>query len=200
MKTLKRTVSFIDANNHRAIIDVEITTRNKYFEFTASGQYKGSYGQCLDQIKPRTQSQGNLIRWWEKCHLKELKVKNSDDIINRICDNIQQEEKWFQANKTKKEGEEKTLELMEEWGIDEENLEACEAFMKVFGLDELSDFEENYCGVWGDDEDFTIEQCESMGLIDNDLKFPHDCINWEEAASQFMQDYVEENGYYFRDF
>ena len=68
-KLLKRKVSFIDADKHRVILDVEITNRNKYPEFTISGRVAGSGGQCQDSIKPRTDAQTILLHLWDKWHL-----------------------------------------------------------------------------------------------------------------------------------
>jgi hypothetical protein len=72
MKTFKKTISFIDADKHRATITTEITKRNGYFEFTATGEYCGSGGQCLDSIKPKTDKQTELINLWKKYHLNGM--------------------------------------------------------------------------------------------------------------------------------
>lgn len=58
--------------------------------------------------------------------------------------------------------------------------------------------EEAYVGHYMSDEEFAMETAESMGLLDGDSTWPHDCIDWERAARELMYDYVEEGGYYFR--
>ena len=87
MKTLKRKVSFIDANNNRQKVELEITTRNGYFEFTCSGES----GQCQDRISPDGEFQELLIELWNKYHLngmnagteKQLNIlKKSEEKMN----------------------------------------------------------------------------------------------------------------------
>lgn len=63
---------------------------------------------------------------------------------------------------------------------------------------ELGGFEEAYQGEYRSDEDFAEEMAEELGLIDNNLSWPHNCIDWECAAKELMYDYSEENGHYFR--
>jgi hypothetical protein len=70
--TYKRIISFLDADRKKATIEVEVTTRNGYLEFTASGEYCGSAGQCLDSIKPATPEQKKLIDTWEQWHLNGM--------------------------------------------------------------------------------------------------------------------------------
>ena len=70
--TYKRTISFLDADRKKATINVKVTTRNGYPEFTASGEYCGSLGQCLGDIKPATPEQKKLIDTWENWHLNGI--------------------------------------------------------------------------------------------------------------------------------
>lgn len=68
----KREISFLDADRKKATIEVEITTRNGYPEFTASGEYCGSLGQCLDSVKPATDEQKELVALWQQWHLNGM--------------------------------------------------------------------------------------------------------------------------------
>ena len=45
MKTLKRKVSFIDANNNRQKVELEITIRNGYFESSYAMDFYTNYQQ-----------------------------------------------------------------------------------------------------------------------------------------------------------
>lgn len=72
METLKNSFSFKDAENNKVECVIEITTRNKYFEFTMSGNYTNGGGQVFDQVKPATKAQKKLISLWKKHHLKEV--------------------------------------------------------------------------------------------------------------------------------
>jgi hypothetical protein len=72
MKTINRTIEFLDAENNKVIFNAEITTRNNYFEFTASGEYAGSMGQCFDHVKPANDNQKALIDIWHKYHLNGM--------------------------------------------------------------------------------------------------------------------------------
>lgn len=194
MKTFLKTISFLDANNHRANLDIEITERNGYPEFTVSGQFLGSFGQCLDEIKPKGINQNTLINLWKEYHLKDVsQVKNFYTLLIETIENIEKEEKEKVIKDT-------IEQKMEEWGIDESQKEACEAYLECMGEEDLKDFEECYCGEFTDDEEFAREQAESLGLINNDVNWPNNCIDWEKAARELMMDYTEQDGYYFRNY
>ena len=89
-------------------------------------------------------------------------------------------------------------EMMEEEGINEELLDACEAYLKAGLAHDLSDFEECYCGQWDDDEDFAKNVAEDTGALLSDAQWPNYCIDWEYASEELMHDYTEQDGYYFR--
>ena len=72
------------------------------------------------------------------------------------------------------------------------------AYSELVGEDYIEDVEEAYNGQWGSDEEFAEQMAEDLGLIDNDGKWPHYCIDWEWAARELMMDYMEQDGYYFR--
>jgi len=63
---------------------------------------------------------------------------------------------------------------------------------------QLSDIEEAYNGQYSSDEDFAQDMAEQLGAIDNNAKWPQNCIDWEYAAKELMYDYSEDNGHYFR--
>jgi len=95
--------------------------------------------------------------------------------------------------------EEKLAQMMEEYGIDEDQKEACEAYLSVMGSGtDLRNFEESYSGEYDSDEDFAQEQAEQLGLINESATWPNNCIDWELAARELMYDYSEQDGYYFR--
>lgn len=66
----------------KAQIDFGVTYRNGYPEFTASGHFEGSSGQCLDQIKEAYWSKlpsgdfHDLICMWRDYHCKSLEKAN----------------------------------------------------------------------------------------------------------------------------
>lgn len=70
---MKTTVIFKDAKGNKVVFNAEITERNGYPEFTASGEYCGSMGQCFDNVEPATESQAKLIELWHKWHLNGMK-------------------------------------------------------------------------------------------------------------------------------
>jgi hypothetical protein len=196
METMKKEISFIDADNRRARVEATITTRNGYPEFTLSGQYMGGHGQVIDNIKPANEDQAELVRLWTKHHLKDVSsMHNFKEHLEGVLARIESAEA---ARDTKKlEGDEVILENMEQEGIDESQLDAVKAYISLYG-DDLNDFEESYQGEYRDDEEFARELAESVGDIDREARWPYTCIDWEEAAAQLMQDYSEEGGYYFR--
>lgn len=59
----------------KAQIDFGITYRNGYAEFTASGHYDGSSGQCIDSIDKAYPEDAEVKRWARihtSCHLKKV--------------------------------------------------------------------------------------------------------------------------------
>ena len=199
MENYKNTIEFIDEAKRRAIVDIEITNRNKYPEFTMSGRYEGSWGQCLDSVKPKGLYQTQLIELWHDYHLKNVSsVHCFKDNLVALINNIEAQEKEREENDKTTE-EEKLSQMMEEYGIDEDEKEACEAYISIMGSGtDLRDFQESYSGQYDSVEEFAQEQAESCGLIDNTATWPNNCIDWEQAGRELMYDYCEQNGYYFR--
>lgn len=62
---------------------------------------------------------------------------------------------------------------------------------------EVESIEDNYQGEHDNDVDFTIEFCESVGDLDEQMRFPYNCIDWDKAAFELMQGYSEQDGHYF---
>jgi antirestriction protein len=67
----------------------------------------------------------------------------------------------------------------------------------ALGIDP-SNIEEAYQGQYSSDEDFARDMAEQLGSVDKKASWPNNCIDWEYASKELMYDYVEENGYYFR--
>lgn len=86
MKTINRTIEFLDADNNKVIFNAEITTRNNYFEFTASGEYCGGLGQCFDSVKPANDNQKALIDIWHKYHLNGMNAGTPEQ--SEYLDNV----------------------------------------------------------------------------------------------------------------
>lgn len=63
---------------------------------------------------------------------------------------------------------------------------------------EADDVAEAYQGEFGSDEEFAQEMADQLGLLDKNMSWPYNCIDWEYAAKELMYDYFEENGFYFR--
>ena len=58
--------------------------------------------------------------------------------------------------------------------------------------------EEAYQGHYRTDVEFAQQFAEDMGLIQPNLSWPYSSLDWSDAAAELMQDYCEEDGYYFR--
>lgn len=59
------------------------------------------------------------------------------------------------------------------------------------------DAQESYQGEYGSDEDFVMQLLDDIGALPDDLpSYIH--IDWERTARDIMMDYMEDNGYYFR--
>jgi len=68
----KINVKFKDKENNLAKLQIEITHRNGYLEFSMSGEYNNGMGQCLDSIRPADNNQKRLIEIWKKYHLNGM--------------------------------------------------------------------------------------------------------------------------------
>jgi len=157
----KREISFLDADRKKATVTVEITGRNGYPEFTMSGDYCGSFGQCLDSIKPSTKEQKQLISFWKKYHLNSKAKKLPEDFeetIDTLLDTIQEqeEERAGEPLFTRFSNDAEVLELVEDkTDFSGRDAELCAALCKMFDLTEndLSDIEidGNRVTVQGDD-------------------------------------------------
>lgn len=200
-QNFKKTIEFIDADKHKAIVSLEITDRNGYQEFASSGLYLNTAGQCLDNIKPKTQAQKDLLALCNKYHLndrEEALPANFSEDLKRIIHLIELEEAAnFNSAPIKSEGE-KLAELMEEFGIDTDLEDACKAYLDITDAEDLRDFEESYAGEFNGDEEFAQDLAENVGAIDKNAIWPNNCIDWEKAAREIMFDYSEQDGFYFR--
>lgn len=108
---------------------------------------------------------------------------------------IEYEEKEYKPDETK----DALAVMMEEYGIDEDRREECAAYLEGMGSGtDLSDFKKAFSGKFDSDEDFARNMAEELGAIDSNAQWPNNCIDWEKAARELMQDYFESNGYYFR--
>lgn len=87
--------------------------------------------------------------------------------------------------------------LSEENGLDEE---INQAYIDNIGEEYTTaeDVAEAYMGKYRRDEDFAEEMAVELGYIRNDVNWPYNCIDWEQAAHELMYDYFESSGYYFR--
>lgn len=65
---MKRKIIFKDKDKNIFSIDVKILDGR----FSASGDYGGGCGQCLDHIKPKNEHQKKLIDLWHKYHLNDM--------------------------------------------------------------------------------------------------------------------------------
>ena len=77
MNTDKKTsVKFKDKNNNLCSVDIEITHRNGYPEFTMTGEMGSSGGQCYDSIVMADSKQKKLIEFWKTYHLNGTNAGN----------------------------------------------------------------------------------------------------------------------------
>ena len=198
--TFQKSVSFLDADNHRVKVDCEITNRNGYPEFTVSAQYLGSFGQCLDSIKPKTKAQKQLIKTWKKYHLQNIEgVQNFQKILQETLEQIQKETEP-EEGLTLESTDEQVLKQMHEYGIDEAHLAACCAYVKSNepATITLEDFAEAYYGEFDSDEEFTKNIAESCGGINATETWLYKHINWQDAADELLaSDYYKQGNFYF---
>lgn len=140
-------------------------------------------------------------------------VSNSDDIIDSrdviamVADlesqiedlNSEMEAKDLEIeliDSESEEGREKIADLSLE--IDDLQGQRSDLQERLNPVKALADECEGYASDWQygatlirDDyfEDFAREEAESLGLIKDEIGWPYDCIDWQEAAEQLQQDY-----------
>ena len=111
MKTTKQDIkgSYKTADG-KAQIDFGITYRNGYAEFTASGFYDGSSGQCIDDIAkayPENEMVQALAAWHCAHHLEAVKdafvdkVKRAVENFPAVSFHDNQSEKFLTSNEIK---------------------------------------------------------------------------------------------------
>lgn len=67
-KNLERNITFKDSEGVKCRLEIKIEDGN----FSISGSRAGGGGQIQDHIKPRTQAQEALLKWWETYHLNDM--------------------------------------------------------------------------------------------------------------------------------
>jgi antirestriction protein len=60
------------------------------------------------------------------------------------------------------------------------------------------DFAEAYQGDHATDADFAQELAEELDLVNDSVSWPYTCIDWDDAASELMNDYWSDGQYHFR--
>ncbi len=81
----------------------------------------------------------------------------------------------------------------------EDNRLSPEVYWAAEALDiPAQDVRDAYQGQFNSDEEFAQNWAEDMGLIQNDLSWPYNCVSWPDAARELMMDYATEDGHYFR--
>lgn len=87
----KRQISFKDADNIKYKLDLEITHRNGYPEFSISGEGNGSCGQCQDSIKPSNKKQSELLKLANEYHLNGMSAgtEKQNNLLKNMSDNYE---------------------------------------------------------------------------------------------------------------
>lgn len=80
--------------------------------------------------------------------------------------------------------------------LDTEQAEIYAAYRKNFD-GSWWECQDRYQGSYKSHKDFAQEYADSAGYTDREVSWPHYYIDWEAAAADLMQGYVEENGHYF---
>ena len=72
MDNAKKSILFTDKTKSLVKLEIEISHRNGYPEFSISGNYGHSGGQIQYHIKPKNEAQSNLLSLWSKHHLNSM--------------------------------------------------------------------------------------------------------------------------------
>jgi len=90
------------------------------------------------------------------------------------------------------------IRINTECGKDTDRKEALRTFVEYFGVEELDNFDERYCGKYDSEAEFAeeiVNECYSEELSE----FAKMYFDYEKYARDiFVNDYLYENGYVFR--
>ena len=82
--------------------------------------------------------------------------------------------------------------------FDDEKLQAYEAFISIFGNDDISTFEESFQGVFDSEEAFTEQLVDDCGYLSNVPATVANYFDYEKFSRDlFMSDYHFDNGFVF---
>lgn len=107
-----------------------------------------------------------------------------------------QEERLEAANKVEECGTQAGCLALEDW--DKNNLEELRGLCAVWGA--VCDAGEEATSDWSEGvacirdsyfKDYAYGYAEDMGLIGQNIQWPHTCIDWDKAARELKQDYTE---------
>lgn len=123
---------------------------------------------------------------------------NSLDLIERMEE--LQEERLEAANKVEECGTQAGCLALEDW--DKNNLEELKGICAVCdaGEEATSDWSEGVTCIRDSYfKDYAYGYAEDMGLIGQNIQWPHTCIDWDKAARELQIDYtsIEVNGVTF---
>jgi hypothetical protein len=145
METMKREFTFLDAKRNLVEAEAEITTRNKYYEFTASGNYKNGGGQVFDHVNPANDAQKRFIDLWHEWHLNGSDnplPENFDTELEALIDEIEELEEERKGESLIDLDDDELIELIEEETIfSGSEAHLCAALVKMFDLTD-NDFDD----------------------------------------------------------
>lgn len=145
IETFKKEIAFVDAKHIKFTLDVEITERNKYPEFTISGTGENSHGQVLDNIKPANEHQQKLVDLWKQYHLKNVgNVEDFTEDLEQILSDIEEKEEERRGKPLKDLSDAELIAVIERETYERErDAELCAALVKMFDLceNDLQDIE-----------------------------------------------------------
>ncbi len=161
----KKKISFTDKNKNRFNVDVEIAyphimqggkrvpNSKLKLQFSASGDFGGSSGQCLDSIVAANDAQQHLVDLWKDYHLDTIPAGFLHDLTDIIAD-IEKAEEAREFVEYADDAQ--LLRIIEEkTEFTDRDAQLCAAFVKMFQLkmDDLADIkiDGNECTVEGFD-------------------------------------------------
>ena len=94
---MKKKFEFKDATGAKVKVKLKIEDG----EFTMSGQYRGSSGQCFSDVDPEGDDQATLLEYWDKYHLNKTKpgTRVQMDLVKDIPGFVEKKEELFKKGK-----------------------------------------------------------------------------------------------------
>ncbi|AGO48557.1 anti-restriction protein [Cellulophaga phage phi18:3] len=168
-----------------------------YASYNNGTQFEFGHWVELDQFSDAEELNEYILNHFQECDEKspldspreEIMITDFEDFPKAFYSESMDFEKLFEY-----------FDRLDSCGFDADIVEAF-AELGSYDINDIDTFfdalEESYSGKYNSDAEFAEDMAEQL-CIEIPNTWPHNCIDWESAASDLMYDYLESYGHYFR--